>query len=41
MDSRLIFWLHELGREDVHLVGQKCAFLGISWTCLLSISTTE
>lgn len=27
MDSRAIFWLHELGREDVLLVGQKCAFL--------------
>jgi pyruvate,water dikinase len=27
MDSRVIFWLHELGREDVPLVGQKCAFL--------------
>jgi pyruvate,water dikinase len=27
MDSRVIFWLHELGREDVNLVGQKCAFL--------------
>jgi pyruvate,water dikinase len=28
MDSKVIFWLHELGREDVNLVGQKCAFLG-------------
>jgi pyruvate,water dikinase len=27
MDSRVIFWLQELGREDVLLVGQKCAFL--------------
>lgn len=27
MDDRLIFWLHELGREDIRLVGQKCAFL--------------
>lgn len=27
MDSRLIFWLGELGKEDVRLVGQKCAFL--------------
>lgn len=27
MSSKLIFWLHELGREDVQLVGQKCAFL--------------
>ena len=27
MDSRVIFWLHELGKEDTLLVGQKCAFL--------------
>lgn len=27
MNSRIIFWLHQLGREDVNLVGQKCAFL--------------
>lgn len=27
MNSRAIFWLHELCREDVNLVGQKCAFL--------------
>jgi len=27
MDSRVIFWLSELGREDVLRVGQKCAFL--------------
>jgi pyruvate,water dikinase len=28
MDSRIILWLHQLGRDDVDLVGQKCAFLG-------------
>jgi pyruvate,water dikinase len=27
MNSRGIFWLHELGKEDINLVGQKCAFL--------------
>jgi pyruvate,water dikinase len=27
MDSEVIFWLRELGKEDVNLVGQKCALL--------------
>jgi pyruvate,water dikinase len=28
MNNRIIFWLDELGKDDVNLVGRKCAFLG-------------
>jgi len=28
MSGRVVFWLREVGREDINQVGQKCAFLG-------------